>query len=113
MKLILPLPKKISTNTIYAGKHWRVRAGHKAQFLADTTEWTNLAPVIEYPVDITYIFRFKGNLLDTTNVSYMAKILEDCLVAYGVIKNDSTEYVNATHLYSEKGERDEVEMYIV
>jgi len=113
MKLVLPLPEKISTNTIYAGKHWRTRARHKERYLADTVEWKNLTPITEYPVEITYIFRFKGRLLDTTNVAYMAKVVEDCLVAHGVLSNDSPQYVGATHLYSEKGARDEVEIYVV
>lgn len=113
MKLTLPLPEKISTNSIYSGKHWRVRAKHKERYLADTIEWKNLKPVTEFPVEITYIFRFKGKLLDTSNCSYMAKLIEDCLVAHGVLPNDTPHYVSATHLYSEKGERDEVEMYVV
>jgi len=113
MKLLLPLPLKISTNVIYAGKHWRTRAKHKDTFLADTIEWKMLEPVTDYPVELTFIFRFKGKPLDVSNTSYLAKVCEDCLVAHGVLENDTPKHVNAIHLHSEKGKRDEVEIYIV
>ena len=44
---------------------------------------------------------------------YMAKMLEDSLVLNGVIENDSPEYVSFTGIYSQKGERDEVEINII
>lgn len=111
MNIRIPLPENVSTNAIYSGLHWS-----KRKKLADLYHWSlaqfkNQA-VKEYPVDINYIFTFKGKPLDTTNCTYMAKMLEDGLVKNGVIGNDSPEYVAFTGIYSQKGDRDEVEIII-
>jgi len=61
---------------------------------------------INYKVNIHFNFYFKGRLLDSSNCSYMAKMIEDCLVHYGVIKDDTTKYVGRFSLESHKGKKD-------
>lgn len=111
MNIKIPLPEKVSTNAIYSGMHWS-----KRKKLADLYHWALVQhknqAVKEYPVDINYVFTFKGKPLDTTNCTYMAKMLEDGLVKNGVIEDDSPEYVAFTGIYSQKGSKDEVEIII-
>jgi hypothetical protein len=111
INLKFPIPQKISGNSIYAGMHWS-----KRKKLADLYH-TYMMPyrkniVKDYPVDISYIFTFKSKPLDTSNCFLMLKFLEDGMVKNGIITNDSPEYVQSTTVYSQKGERDEVEITI-
>lgn len=111
MVLELPLPKKISTNKIYAGIHWATRKKQADLFHKSLMEFRG-KKVEEYPVNINYIFEFKGKLLDTTNCTYMAKLIEDSLVINGIIEDDSPKFVEFTGIYSQKGEKDKVTIYI-
>ena len=112
MNIKIPLPEKVSANTIYAGQHWSKRKKLADLYHQSLLEHRN-KKIKSYPVEITYIFNFKSKPLDTTNCMYMAKMLEDSLVLNGVIENDSPEYVSFTGIYSQKGERDEVEINII
>lgn len=89
---------KISTNKIYAGIHFRVRVKHKKDYLWLTkTMFKKLEPITE-KVDLKFTFHFTKSPLDSSNCSYMGKLLEDCLVTYGVLKNDTIKYVgNVTY----------------
>ena len=113
MQFTIPIPQKVSTNVIYSGKHWTVRKQH-----ADLYHQYIRAEVkppekgFEYPIDITYIFNFKGKLLDTTNCTYMVKLLEDGLVKSGIIEDDDPKHVQYTGIYSQKGKKDAVEIII-
>lgn len=112
MKIEIPLPEKISTNIIYAGKHWSTRK-KQADLYHQYIRGLNLKPVKEKPLEITYIFTFKSSPLDTSNCSYMSKLLEDGMVKSGVIEDDSPEYVSSTTIYSKKGKEDKVKIIIV
>lgn len=107
----MPLPEKVSTNDIYAGVHWS-----KRKLLANTYHLSLIEhrsfKVKDYPVDITYIFSFKGKLLDCDNCSYMAKLLKDGLRAWEIIEDDSPQFVQSVTLISQKGKKDEVEIII-
>lgn len=115
MKFTVPIPEKISLNKIYAGVHWTVRSRHKDAFrgavmASKPKKYTGLFPVIIY-----YHFRLQGKLLDSTNLSYMAKLVEDGLVHNGVIPDDSQKYVKSFMPTTEKigkGEYDEVDIEI-
>ena len=64
-----------------------------------------------FPVVIYYHFRLKGPLLDSTNLAYMVKLVEDGLVHNEVIPDDSQKYVKSYMPTTEKikkGEYDEV-----
>lgn len=95
------LPEKISTNKIYAGVHWRTRNKHKDKFRAVEFEGD---PVTQFPVDITYDFKIVGRQLDSTNLGYMAKLVEDALVKKNILPDDSPKYVRYTTMGSEKAD---------
>lgn len=84
---------KLSTNIIYAGKHWRTRAKHKESYLLLCNIFKNYN-FIEDKIDLHIDFYFKGRALDSSNCSYMGKLIEDCLVHYKVIKDDTIKYVS-------------------
>jgi len=114
MILKFPMPEKISANKIYAGVHWATRKKHADlyhEYISamvkgqDSIDW-------EYPVDIEYVFTFKGKPLDTTNCFYMAKLCEDGLVKSGVLGEDNIEHVQYTGIYSQRGKEDGIEIVI-
>ena len=112
MVIKIPIPQKVSTNSIYAGLHWTKRKEHADLYHNYFLEYRN-QPIEDYPVDITYIFNFKGKVLDTTNCTYMAKLIEDGLVKNGIIEDDDPKHVSFTGIYSQKGSKDEVEIRII
>lgn len=107
----MDIPEKISTNRIYAGIHWT-----KRKKLADLYHMSLLPyrkhKIQDYPVNINYIFTFKSKPLDTTNCTFMAKMLEDGLVANGIIEDDDIKHVTFTGIYSQEGTHDLVEITI-
>lgn len=94
---------KISTNEIYAGVHWTKRNKHKHDFILLTNGMKRLKPV-EGIVDLEFIFTFKRNALDSSNCSYVVKLLEDCLVHHKILKDDTIKFVRKISMESRKGE---------
>ncbi len=105
MEIIVKDLPKISTNTIYAGVHWTARKKHKEAFLWLTAHFKRLEKITG-KVDIDFHFFFAKNPLDSSNVSYAVKLLEDSLVTYGVIEGDSPKFVRKISMQSQKGESD-------
>lgn len=105
----LDIPEKLSTNLIYAGRHWAKR---KAD--ADLYHWAVFAavrkqkPFFPQPCKLYFLFEFKNDILDCSNCSYMAKLCEDGLVHAGALTDDSTKYVSRVALDSIKGDRDRI-----
>ena len=95
------LPLKISTNKIYAGIHWTQRNKHKELFRAVPFV---AKPVDKYPVKCHYHFELDGRGLDLLNCSYLAKMIEDCLVHKGILKDDSQKYVSEIKITASKGD---------
>jgi len=94
--IIFNIPKKLSSNDIYSGVHYRTRNGHKNLY----RKVLFTAPIVtDYPVDIHYIFYLQRRL-DSTNLGYMAKLIEDCIVEKGVLIDDSPRYVRRTIMES-------------
>lgn len=112
MNITIPLPEKVSTNQIYAGMHWSKRKKLSDLYHQSLIEHRQ-KKVEEYPVEITYIFNFKSKPLDTTNCTFMVKMLEDGLIAHGILKDDTPDHVSFTGIYSQKGSTDEVTINIV
>lgn len=112
MNIKIPIPEKISTNKIYSGLHWATRKRHADLYHKSLIEFKG-QKVKTYPVEITYIFNFKSKPLDTTNCTYMVKMLEDGLIQNGIIENDSPEYVSFTGIYSQKADEDLIEISII
>jgi len=108
----LPLPEKISANKAYAGQHWAVRKKQADLFHQALLEFKNKYEIEEYPITTTFIFRFKGRLLDVDNCFYMAKLLIDGMRGINLIKDDTPKYINEISITVEKG-KDEVEILLV
>lgn len=104
--ITIPLPYKVSTNAIYEGVHWSKRAKYK-----DMTRWAMLPVIAQLkPVkscSMLFEFFFKKKPLDCSNCSFMAKMIEDCLVEHKIVKDDSPQYVTSITLTSSRG-NDEV-----
>jgi Holliday junction resolvase RusA-like endonuclease len=97
----------ISTNIIYAGVHFRTRQSHKNKYKEYTKEIFSKIKPIDYPVDIHFDFYLKKPL-DSSNCSYMGKLLEDCLVAHGVLKDDNFKQVRKVSFLSHEDKEDKV-----
>jgi hypothetical protein len=117
VKLTIPIPEKVSLNRIYAGVHFRERSRHKDDYRLTVLCVPEVRPYEgEYPVHIHYHFRLAGSKLDISNHAYMIKMLEDALVACGVIPDDDQQYVGMISVTSErvaKGEYDEVDVELI
>ncbi len=100
IELSITLPEKVSTNRIYSGVHWRKRQEWADLYHEEFLPIKGKIKVAEYPVVITYDFFFKKNALDTLNCAMMAKMLEDGMVAVGILKDDSPEYVSKSVITS-------------
>lgn len=111
IRIKIPIPEKVSLNKIYAGQHWSKRKELAEVFHRSLIEYRNVK-IEEYPLDVSYIFTFKDKTLDCSNTALMAKLLEDGLVAWGVIKGDEIEYIQSVTLISQKGGADEVEIIL-
>ena len=108
----IELPKKISTNKIYGGVHWALRAKDKDLFV-----WSMLGAAKDIPVvescDLEFHYEFKQRPLDCDNCSYMTKLFIDCLRHYGKIKDDTPQVVKSIKITSRKGDVDKVKILIV
>ena len=88
--ITLLLPKTISLNTLYAGKHWTYRKKIKDQYKKlVAVELANYTPSTPntYTIDIRYNSR-----LDVDNNVLVSKFVSDALVAFGFVIDDSPRY---------------------
>ena len=108
---LLPIIK-VSTNEIYAGVHWRKRRKIKQDYLLVTRSKIRSIPKIEGKVNLSFSFYFKSRPLDSSNCSFMAKMIEDCLVGNGILKDDSIKHVGKISIESYKGTEDYCKMKI-
>jgi len=107
VKLTLPIPLKLSLNVIYAGVHYRVRKQHKDLYRELVWALVREKYTGEYPVIITYHFKFKGRKLDSSNCAYLVKLMEDGLVHADVIPDDNRKYVAGSFSFVDEGKWDE------
>ena len=90
---------KFSTNKIYAGVHWAKRKEIKDNIESHARVFCRPVEKFgQYPIQICYKFFFVSRPLDTLNTSAMAKMFEDALCAFEIIKDDSYQYVAKTIL---------------
>ncbi len=90
-----------STNSIYAGIHYRDRMNHKkAALKATMIALVGVSPV-KSKVDMSFTPRLgKGEReRDTTNYSYTAKLIEDSLVELGLLSDDTRKFVGNVTLH--------------
>lgn len=112
MKFTLPIPEKVSLNKIYAGVHFRTRSEHKRQYHFAVLAGKPKPYTGTFPVHMSYHFRLHGTRLDTSNHAYMQKMVEDGLVAAGILPGDEPKYVGAITITGSKDEADEVDIEI-
>lgn len=107
-----------STNAMYAGQHWTARKKHKAA--ADTAvmialhsgkpKYKFINPVM---IEIQPVLGKGKRGYDVSNYSYTFKLIEDCLVARGVLRGDTPDFVKAVRFSSpERGEKTGVKIVI-
>ena len=99
---------KVSTNVIYAGVHWRKRKSHKDMYrweVMRVVKAMKIKPVKTYPSYLKFTFYFDKNLLDSSNCSYMAKLIEDSLVHEKIFVNDTPQYVSVVSNESKRGDK--------
>lgn len=113
MTITITIPEKISLNKIYAGVHWAIRSQHKDNsHVAVMSAKPALYPG-PFPVNFHYHFKLHGKLLDTSNHFYLTKLVEDGLVACGVIPDDCPKYVAKISVSAEKAKVGEDDVVIV
>lgn len=95
--LLFSLQEKISTNKIYSS-HWAEKS-RILDDLKDAVYYTLVkdgAPKIQrFPIEMEWLFSFKGRKLDTINCSGIVKCIEDALVQAEVFPDDTPKYVNS------------------
>lgn len=112
MKFTINIPEKISLNKIYSGIHWRKRAAQATAFHWAVHRARISAYSGAFPCHIEYRFKLHGKRLDSSNLAYMTKLLEDGMVQCGVIPDDSPKYVASTTMVTGVGD-DVVEVTIL
>jgi len=112
----IEIPGKPPTiNQIYAGAHWAERKKIK-----DAWRWRVKAaltenpqkPVEHYPVTVEVIVQFTGRRYDWENCAFAAKLVQDALIAEGILENDSPPYISRGTLIPIKGPEDKV-IYVI
>lgn len=117
--LNLDMVLKVSTNQIYSGVHYRRRMKHKKLYqweVLRAIREQNISPVHSYPVVLIFYFYFSKNQLDSSNCSYMGKLIEDALVKHEIFTDDRPVYVKAPYYESRKtnkGEKDKIVLEVI
>jgi len=65
-----------------------------------------------YPVDLCFHFHFKSRAFDSSNCSFMSKMIEDALVKEGILTDDSIKYVGTVLYKAFKGKENRVVLHI-
>lgn len=110
MTITIPITNKLSLNKIYGGIHFTTRKKHKDEY-REVCSYYAKPYEGEYPVKVTYHYKFKGRLLDSSNCAYLTKLIEDGLVQSGVFPDDGPKYIFSTENITDKGDN-EVEVTI-
>lgn len=98
IEITVTIPEKVSLNAIYKGVHWTIRKEWADLYHEEMLEVKGKLKVKSYPVKIRYEFTFKNKPLDSLNTAFMAKMLEDGLVAAKVLTDDTLAYVTESTL---------------
>ncbi len=105
MKFTIPIVEKISNNKLRT-VHWGTRNSITKKYITavgllyiaqDIS--ADVLP-IPYTVKLIATFYFKNRPLDCANCAGMCKMIEDGLVKYHVLKDDSPEFVSSVTLIS-------------
>lgn len=88
--LELILPKTVSLNTLYSGKHWTYRKKIKDAYKKEVE--TALAGYDHYYAESMRIRISYNSRLDVDNVVLVAKFVADTVVDLGYVYDDSPRY---------------------
>ena len=110
VKIVIPIPEKISLNKIYGGIHYRKRNAQKDDYHFAVMSVQPKPYTGNFPIHVHYHFKLHGRRYDISNHAYMLKMTEDGLVACGVIPDDTPKYINAITITAEKAKEDEDEV---
>lgn len=98
LKYEIPLPFKVSTNKIYSWMHWRKRKSIADWYHRLTKEDCEQFDTITEKMDLEFKFYFHTRYLDSSNCSFMWKMIEDSLVKNKLVTDDSNRYIwNVTY----------------
>lgn len=98
---------KVSLNKIYAGEHYSKRKNMKDAYkLIVKSQYKNVFPK-DKVYSVSYTFGFKSRVLDTSNVVYMLKMLEDIL-----FEDDTYKIIPELQIRSIKADKDYVEIKV-
>jgi hypothetical protein len=100
----IPIPEKVSTNDIYRGMHWSKRKRLADEFHEALIEYRLVR--FSLPASLLFTFTFKGKLLDCSNCTFMAKMLEDAMVQWKIIPDDTPDYVRRISIQVMRGTKD-------
>ena len=92
LELKLTLPKTISLNTLYAGKHWTFRKRVKDEYKKIVDK--ELSRYDRYSAEGCTIYIRYNARADVDNFVLVSKFVADTLVANGWIPDDSPKYYN-------------------
>jgi hypothetical protein len=108
--ITIPMIIKVSTNRIYGGCHWTQRMDFKNAISLVVHKHKDLFyKPNKYPIDLEMTFEFKGRVLDSSNCSYMAKMVEDSMVKkINVLEGDSIKYVKSVKYTAIRGTVDRI-----
>lgn len=106
-----------STNRMYAGQHWSVRTKNKSDAIMAVIAALG-GKKIKFDgavsVDVEPVLAKGRRAYDVSNYSYTYKLVEDSLVAQGVLKNDTPEFVTSVRFLSPvRGEKTGINLTIV
>lgn len=108
----IPEKLKVSTNTIYAGCHWRKRQLISNYYHSIVIPDCKNLEQIKEKVNLKFVFTFRWRTLDSSNCTFMAKCIEDGLRKWWLLIDDSIKYVWEFSCESQKGAENKVNIFI-
>lgn len=116
IKIETPISNKQSLNIIYQGSHWSIRSKLRADCLADLLPFKGKFKLKEedFPVKITYHFKWATRAFDSSNCALLVKTYEDGLKKIGLLPDDNIKFVRQSNIISSKKKEgmDELEITI-
>lgn len=103
LEIEIPILWKVSANEVYAGVHWSKRnalAKDYHQLVNLKTKGLIFEP-LTYPVQLFFNFHWASRALDSSNCSYLVKLIEDGLKGE-ILPDDSIKYVQTIITTSQK-----------
>ena len=111
IELKLTLPKTVSLNTLYAGKHWTFRKRVKDEYKKTVEQ--ELSRYDNYTAEACTIHIRYNARADVDNFVLVSKFVADTLVANGWIPDDSPKYYHKlTIIYDTEVEKNYCEVTI-